>query len=176
MVATSVGADTVLNKIVQLVQQAQENQAPIQLFADRITAVFTPTVLTISGLTFFTWIIATRSFLMAFMRCISVVVVACPCALGLATPTAVMVGSGVAAKRGVLIKGGDVLEATAGVDVVVMDKTGTMTAGNVAVSGVVVVGRCASKQVSLRAAATPLTPPSFALAQRLLPDCPRYRA
>jgi len=134
MEAESVGGETTLNKIVALVEDAQTNQAPIQLFADRITSYFTPTVLTLSLLTFITWIACTHSFLLAFMRAISVVVVACPCALGLATPTAVMVGSGVAASRGILIKGGDILESTAKIDAIVMDKTGTMTEGNITVS------------------------------------------
>ena len=87
-------------------QEAQLNRAPIELYADRISAIFAPTIVGISVLTFFMWVVTGHSAFMAFLRAISVVVVACPCALGLATPTAVMVGCGVGAREGVLIRGG----------------------------------------------------------------------
>lgn len=145
--AERVGSDTTLSQIVRLVEGAQMSKAPVQAVADRISAVFVPVVVALSFLTTVvwwlcgslgifpsTWIPAGHSvFLFALMFGIAVMVIACPCALGLATPTAVMVGTGVAATNGVLIKGGDVLEKASDVNVVVFDKTGTVTMGKPAV-------------------------------------------
>lgn len=132
---TATGNNTVLAKIVRLVEDAQSQKAPIQAQADQIACVFAPTVLFLSLLTFLAWMIfntdvsAEERFFWAFTSAISVVVVACPCALGLATPTAVMVGTGVGATHGLLIKGGAVLESAHSIDTVVFDKTGTLTTG-----------------------------------------------
>ena len=138
---TAVGEATALSKIVRLMERAQRQKAPIQAYADRIACVFAPAVLALASVTFAAWLIlndrvtAEERFFWAFTSGIAVVVVACPCALGLATPTAVMVGTGVGATHGLLIKGGAVLENMHSVDTVVFDKTGTLTSGR-AVLGV----------------------------------------
>ena len=132
---TATGSGTVISRIVRLIEEAQVNKAPIQAMADYIASIFAPTVLCLSGLTLVCWLIFDSSvdtqerFFVALMSAISVIVVACPCALGLATPTAVMVGTGVGASNGLLIKGGAVLENAHQVDTVVFDKTGTLTTG-----------------------------------------------
>lgn len=136
--ATKVGNETALAQIIRLIEDAQGSKAPIQAMADRISAWFVPTVLVIAALTFIGWYFvleATLSFsLMAFT---SVIVIACPCALGLATPTAIMVGVGKGAEHGVLIKGGEPLEAANKVQAIVFDKTGTLTNGKPEVTDVV---------------------------------------
>lgn len=143
MKATRVGKDTALARIVQLIEEAQLQKAPIQAFADRVSSVFVPCVLIAAAVTFVLWMslastkvvppswipAGSSPFLLSFLFAISVLVIACPCALGLATPTAVMVGTGVAAKLGVLIKGGAVLQTSQSVDTIVFDKTGTLTHG-----------------------------------------------
>ena len=126
---SAVGSETILARIVKLVEDAQANKAPIQALADKIASIFAPIVLTLASLTFFGWYLSDRNFFAAFMSAITVVVVACPCALGLATPTAVMVGTGVGAKNGLLIKGGSVLEEAHAINTVIFDKTGTLTTG-----------------------------------------------
>lgn len=133
---TASGGQTVLAKIVRLVQEASSQKAPIQAQADYIACIFAPTVMVFSVLTFTCWMVFNSNvantqerFFWAFTSSISVIVVACPCALGLATPTAVMCGTGVGATHGLLIKGGAVLESAHGVDTVVFDKTGTLTTG-----------------------------------------------
>lgn len=132
---TATGSETVLARIVRLVEDAQGNQAPVQAVADYVASIFAPTVLTLAIITFGAWaafntgVDTQERFFVALMSAISVVVVACPCALGLATPTAVMVGTGVGATNGLLIKGGAVLEAAHSVDTVIFDKTGTITSG-----------------------------------------------
>jgi len=132
---TATGSDTVIGNILRLVEQAQSNQAPIQSIADRISSIFAPVVISISALTLIGWLLFNtevdfqQRVFSAIMPAISVVVIACPCALGLATPTAVMVGTGVGASNGLLIKGGAVLEETHLIDTVVFDKTGTLTTG-----------------------------------------------
>lgn len=128
--ATRVGEDTTLAKIVKLVEDAQGRRAPIAALADVISGVFVPIVLVLALLAFFTWLAfgATLPFALTIM--ISILIIACPCALGLATPTAIMVASGVGATGGVLIKGGDALEKAHHIDMVVFDKTGTITSGH----------------------------------------------
>lgn len=138
---TATGSETVLSRIVRLVDEAQGNRAPIQAHADRIASVFAPCVMMLSVITFVCWAVFLDSssgsveerYVTALMSAISVVVVACPCALGLATPTAVMVGTGVGAVNGLLIKGGAVLESAFNVKTVVFDKTGTITTGRAVV-------------------------------------------
>ncbi|GMH82612.1 hypothetical protein TrST_g12514 [Triparma strigata] len=132
----SPGCESYVERIIKSVQEAQLNRAPIELYADRISAIFAPTIVGISVLTFFMWVVTGHSAFMAFLRAISVVVVACPCALGLATPTAVMVGCGVGAREGVLIRGGAVLESAQKANCVVFDKTGTLTLGSLTVTSV----------------------------------------
>jgi Cu+-exporting ATPase len=129
--ATSLGASSVLARIVTLMREAQGSQAPIQRLADRISAVFVPVVVSIAVATFAVWMIAPTnpSLTSALTAAVAVLIIACPCAMGLAVPTAVMVASGRGASAGVLIKGGEPLERLAGVDTVVFDKTGTLTQG-----------------------------------------------
>jgi Cu+-exporting ATPase len=138
--ATKVGKDSALQQIVKLVRDAQGSKAPIARLADVISGIFTPIVLCIAVATFVVWFLASppdRRFAMAFVNAIGVLVVACPCALGLATPTAVMVGTGKGAEHGILIKGGEALETAHKVTTVVLDKTGTITAGKPALTDVV---------------------------------------
>jgi Cu+-exporting ATPase len=134
--ATRVGADTQLAAMARLVEQAQTGKAPVQRLADRVSAVFVPIVLVISLLTLVGWLVTGHAATTAFTAAVAVLVIACPCALGLATPTALMVGTGRGAQLGVLIKGPEVLESTRRVDTVVLDKTGTVTTGQMALVGV----------------------------------------
>jgi Cu+-exporting ATPase len=134
--ATRVGEATLLAQIVKMVQEAQADKAPIQRFADRISAVFVPVVLVLAVLTFASWYLLTpESFLFAFKLAISVVVIACPCAMGLATPTAIMVGSGIGLNRGILIKRASVLENISKIQALLLDKTGTLTRGEPSLAG-----------------------------------------
>jgi len=159
--AARVGKDTFLAQVVRLVEQAQGTKVPIQAFADRVTAVFVPIVIGIALLTFLAWFLfpdALRpiavwashflpwvdpnlnTFTLALITTVSVLVIACPCALGLATPTALMVGSGIGAENGILIRSGEAIQAMRDVRVVVFDKTGTLTRGKPEVTDVVVSG------------------------------------
>jgi P-type Cu+ transporter len=134
--ATRVGADTQLAAMARLVEQAQQGKAPVQRLADRISSVFVPVVLLIAAATLAGWLVSGHSATTAFTAAVAVLVIACPCALGLATPTALMVGTGRGAQIGVLIKGPQVLESTRRVDTVVLDKTGTVTTGEMALADV----------------------------------------
>ena len=137
--ATAVGADSVLARIVKLMREAQGSRAPIQKLADRISGIFVPVVLSIAIATFVVWYVAADSApaVRAFAAAVAVLVIACPCAMGLAVPTAVMVATGKDAELGVLIKGGEPLERAHAIDTVVLDKTGTITEGKPAVTDVV---------------------------------------
>ncbi len=137
--ATAVGADSVLARIVKLMREAQGSRAPIQKLADRISGIFVPVVLSIAIATFVVWYVAADSApaVRAFAAAVAVLVIACPCAMGLAVPTAVMVATGKGAELGVLIKGGEPLERAHAIDTVVLDKTGTITEGKPAVTDVV---------------------------------------
>lgn len=150
--ATRVGADTTLAGIARLVERAQTTKAPVQRLADRVSAVFVPVVLVLAALTFAGWWIATGEPSRALEVAIAVLVIACPCALGLATPTALLVGTGRGARLGILIKGADVLEDTRRIDTVVFDKTGTVTTGEMTLVDVTTAGRLPKDQ-ALRAAA-----------------------
>jgi Cu+-exporting ATPase len=134
--ATRVGADTQLAQIARLVDQAQRGKAPVERLADRVSAVFVPVVLTIALLTLVGWLVLGGGATAAFTAAVSVLVIACPCALGLATPTALMVGTGRGAQLGIVIRGPQVLESTRRVDTIVLDKTGTVTTGQMTVTGV----------------------------------------
>ncbi len=127
--ATRVGQDTTLSQIIQMVQDAAATKAPIAQIADKVSSVFVPTVIAIAIVTTIGWLLAGQDFSFALARGISVLVISCPCALGLATPVAIMVGSGQGARSGILFKTAASLEATGRVDTVVLDKTGTVTAG-----------------------------------------------
>ncbi|KYQ89208.1 P-type ATPase [Tieghemostelium lacteum] len=157
--ATRVGGDTSLAQIIKLVEKAQTERAPIQSLADRVSGIFVPTVITLGVLTFVVWIIAGASgwahdyivasnssvFQFALRNAISVIVIACPCALGLATPTAVMVGTGIGAQCGILIKGGAHLETAHKISAVIFDKTGTLTSGKPTVTHSTIIGSSATK-------------------------------
>lgn len=127
--ATRVGADTQLSRMAKLVEDAQNGKAEVQRLADRVSAVFVPVVILIALGTFGVWLGVTGDSVAAFTAAVAVLIIACPCALGLATPTALMVGTGRGAQLGILIKGPEVLESTRRVDTVVLDKTGTVTTG-----------------------------------------------
>ncbi len=138
--ALKVGRDTALAQIVASVESAQAQKAPVEGLADRIAGIFVPVVLVIAVVTFAVWALVTGNVIHAILPAVTVLVVACPCALGLATPTAVTAGVGVGARRGILIRGGEYLEAAAGINAVVFDKTGTITRGRPSVSEVRAVG------------------------------------
>jgi Cu+-exporting ATPase len=135
--ATRVGSDTALARIAALVTAAQSGKAPVQRLADRVASVFVPAVIGIALVTLAAWLLAGASAVAAFTAAVSVLIIACPCALGLATPTALLVGTGRGAQLGILIKGPEVLESTRRVDTVVMDKTGTVTTGTMTLVDVV---------------------------------------
>ena len=139
MRATRVGADTQLARMAALVAQAQAGKAPVQRLADRVSAVFVPVVIGLAALTWIGWYVSTGSPTEAFTAAVAVLIIACPCALGLATPTALLVGTGRGAQLGIIIRGPEVLESTRRVDTVVLDKTGTVTTGRMAVTGVATV-------------------------------------
>lgn len=134
--ATRVGADTQLAQMARLVDEAQSGKARIQRLADRISGVFVPIVLVLSALTLTTWLVLGAPASFAFTAAVTVLIIACPCALGLATPIALLVGTGRGARLGILIKGPEVLESTRRVDTVVLDKTGTVTTGRMSVTEV----------------------------------------
>ncbi|MDH5589616.1 MAG: heavy metal translocating P-type ATPase [Gemmatimonadota bacterium] len=137
--ATRVGADTALARIIRMVQEAQGSKAPIQRLADRVAAVFVPVVILLAGLTFLVWWLwIDAGFTPSLIRLVAVLVIACPCALGLATPTAVMVGTGMGARMGILFRNSEALEHAHRLGVVVLDKTGTVTRGEPVVRDVVV--------------------------------------
>jgi P-type Cu+ transporter len=129
MQATKVGQETTLAQIVKMVAEAQLNKAPIQRLADRISGVLVPIVLGIAIITAVAWYFVTGDIYESFMPAVAVLVIACPCSLGLATPTAIMVATGLGARRGILIKNGEALERGKNIDLVVFDKTGTLTEG-----------------------------------------------
>ena len=134
--ASRVGADTQLARMARMVSDAQSGKASIQRLADRVSAVFVPVVLVIAAVTLAGWLLTGHSAAMAFTAAVAVLIIACPCALGLATPTAILVGTGRGAQLGVLIKRPQVLETAGGIDTVVLDKTGTITTGRMTVSAV----------------------------------------
>ena len=135
--ATRVGADTQLAQMARLVSEAQAGKAPVQRLADRVAAVFVPVVMGIAIVTWLAWVVLGGSATEAFTAAVAVLIIACPCALGLATPTALLVGTGRGAQLGIVIRGPEVLESTRRVDTVVLDKTGTVTTGRMSVSEVV---------------------------------------
>jgi Cu+-exporting ATPase len=160
--ATKVGKETALAQIVKLVEEAQGSKAPIQKMADQISSVFVPMVIIIAVVTFLIWFFAVppvinaevSQFTRALIKMIAVLVIACPCAMGLATPTAVMVGTGLGAEQGILFKSSEALESAGKLDVVVLDKTGTITRGQPAVTDIRVIDFPAGEEELLRLAAS----------------------
>ncbi|HJP61725.1 MAG TPA: heavy metal translocating P-type ATPase, partial [Gemmatimonadaceae bacterium] len=153
-VATGVGADTVLARIGKLMRDAQLSRAPVQKLADRVSAVFVPTVLAIALATFAVWMIAAGLSALphAIVAAVSVLIIACPCAMGLAVPTAVMVSTGRGAELGLLIKGGEILQRAGDIDTVVFDKTGTITEGQPRVSRLIPANGVSEKELLMLAA------------------------
>jgi len=151
--ATHTGADATLARIVRLVADAQGSRAPVQRLADRVSAVFVPVVVGLALLTLAGWLLGGAALDAALLNAVSVLVIACPCALGLATPTAILVGTGLAARRGVLVRDAAALERAARIDALVLDKTGTLTEGRPALTDVVLLGTPAEGEVLALAAA-----------------------
>ena len=135
--ATRVGTETTFARMAKLVREAQATKAPVQRFADKVSSVFVPVVFAISACTLAAWLLLDGDASQAFTASVAVLIIACPCALGLATPTALMVGSGRAAQMGIVIKGIDVLQSTRRIDTVILDKTGTVTTGKMTLVDVV---------------------------------------
>jgi len=167
--ATRIGEATLLSQIVRMVRDAQGDKAPIQRFADAVSAWFVPVVIALSLATFLVWYFSLQAgFLTAFRFAIAVVVIACPCAMGLATPTAIMVGSGVALARGILVKKGSALESISRLQVLLLDKTGTLTTGVPAMTDLVTLSRSVDPNKLLECLATAEANSSHPLAQAAL--------
>ncbi len=140
---TKVSGETVLAQIVKMMEEAQEKKAPIQKLADQVSGVFVPIVIGVSAVTFVAWFVATGSVEASLIPAVAVLVIACPCAMGLATPTAILVGTGRGAEAGVLIKSGEALERNRSINVIMLDKTGTLTIGKPVVTDVLIGGQAA---------------------------------
>ena len=151
--ATRVGAETTFARMAKLVREAQATKAPVQRFADKVSSIFVPTVFAISAATLAGWLYFDGDASKAFTAAVAVLIIACPCALGLATPTALMVGSGRAAQMGIVIKGIDVLQSTRRIDTVVLDKTGTVTTGVMTLVDVMCVDGVSRDEALLNAGA-----------------------
>jgi Cu+-exporting ATPase len=170
--ATKVGAETALAQIIRLVEEAQGSKAPIQRFADRVAAIFVPVVLGIAVVTSLVWAFAVPNpnFSRALLNFVSVLIISCPCAMGLATPTAVMVGTGLGAEHGILIKGGETLERAHQLTTVVFDKTGTLTQGTPVVTDILATPGGSPEDV-LQTAASLETRSEHPLAQAIARRC-----
>jgi len=152
--ARRVGADTTLMQIVRLVEEAQGRKAPIERLADRVSSIFVPIVILIAVSTMGVWLLLGNAFEASLLAAVAVLIIACPCALGLATPAALMVGTGRGASLGIVIKGGDVLERVGNIDSIVLDKTGTLTRGDMELVGIAVAAGELSADEALRLAAS----------------------
>ncbi len=152
--ATKIGKDTALSQIIKMVEDAQGSKAPIQKIADQVSGIFVPVVVGIALVTFLIWYLTTGDITQAIISSVAVLVIACPCALGLATPTAIMVGTGKGAENGILIKGGEHLETAYKLNAVVLDKTGTITKGQPEVTDIVVLGKFDKSEILKLAAIT----------------------
>ena len=153
--AQAIGKDTVLAQIIRLVQEAQGSKAPIQALADKVAAVFVPGIIAIAIIVFFIWWGIGGEFVPAMIRLVAVLVIACPCALGLATPTAIMAGTGKGAERGILFKNSEALEMATKLDTIVLDKTGTITIGKPAVVDIIpFAAQCKTKEELLKLGAS----------------------
>jgi Cu+-exporting ATPase len=151
--ATRVGSDTALGQIVRLVEEAQGSKAPIQRMADRVSAHFVPVVIAIAAIAFAAWLFGGSSVTSAMLASVAVLIIACPCALGLATPTAIMVGTGRGAEMGILVRGGEALETAETLDTIILDKTGTLTLGEPRVTDVLALAGANEERVLALAAA-----------------------
>ncbi len=171
MRATGVGEKTVLAAIVKMVADAQSAKAPIQKLADKISGVFVPVVLGIAVLTIIAWYVATQNISLGIIHAIAVLVIACPCALGLATPTAIMVGTGLGARKGILIKTGEAFERAKIIDIVLLDKTGTLTEGKPYVTDIHVVAPSLTQDQLLRIAGSLEHFSQHPLAKAVLNEC-----
>ena len=174
--ATRVGADTSLAKIIQLVEDANATKAPIARMADKVAGVFVPVVFAISAVTFAVWMALTGSINEALTSAVAVLVISCPCALGLATPVAIMVGTGKGAEMGILFKSAEALENLRNVGIVVLDKTGTVTRGKPAVTDIVVAARAdgspaMSEKALLKLAAALERSSEHPLAEAIMAEC-----
>ena len=174
--ATRVGADTSLAKIIQLVEDANATKAPIARMADKVAGVFVPVVFVISAVTFVAWMVLTGSINEALTSAVAVLVISCPCALGLATPVAIMVGTGKGAEMGILFKSAEALENLRSVGTVVLDKTGTVTRGKPAVTDIVVATRAdgspaMSEKALLKLAAALERSSEHPLAEAIMAEC-----
>ena len=174
--ATRVGADTSLAKIIQLVEDANATKAPIARMADKVAGVFVPVVFAISAVTFVAWMVLTGSVNEALTSAVAVLVISCPCALGLATPVAIMVGTGKGAEMGILFKSAEALENLRNVGTVVLDKTGTVTRGKPAVTDIVVAKRAdgssaMSEKALLKLAAALERQSEHPLAEAIMAEC-----
>ena len=154
---TAIGEDTALSHIIKLVRDAQGNKAPIQRLADKISAIFVPSILVIALLTLVLWLIFSGDISRSIINAVSVLVIACPCSLGLATPTAIMVGTGLGAENGILIKGGEELERASNINTIVFDKTGTITKGEPSVRSVICLSGEETDLIRLTASAEKLS-------------------
>ena len=152
--ATRVGKDTAIARIIRMVQEAQGSKAPIQALADRVAAIFVPGVIAIAFVTFALWWAIGGEFVPAMIRLVAVLIIACPCALGLATPTAIMAGTGKGAEKGMLFKNSEALETATKLDTIVLDKTGTITVGRPSVTDITVIASEMQEQDLLRLAAS----------------------
>lgn len=152
--AVKVGKDTVLSQIIRMVEEAQGSKAPIQRLADKIAGVFVPVVMVIAFITVLTWWLIGKNINAGIINAVAVLVIACPCALGLATPTSVMVGTGRGAESGVLIKGGEFLQRAHEIDTLILDKTGTITKGEPELTDIISVGDLTEEEVLKYAATT----------------------
>jgi P-type Cu+ transporter len=152
--ALAVGKNTALARIIRLVQEAQGSKAPVQALADKVASIFVPSIIVIAFLTFALWWIVGGQFVPSMIRMVAVLVIACPCALGLATPTAIMAGTGKGAERGILFKNSEALELSSGLNTIVMDKTGTITLGKPSVVKIVSYDPSFKEEDVLRLAAS----------------------
>ena len=170
--ATKVGEDTTIAQIIRLVEEASSSKAPIAKMADKIAGVFVPTVITIALITGIIWLISGATFEFAMSTAIAVLVISCPCALGLATPVAIMVGTGKGAENGILIKSGDALETAHQIDTVVLDKTGTITQGKPVVTDIIcAAGKNADKTQLLQIAGSLEKASDHPLAEAIVNYC-----
>ena len=166
--AIKVGKDTMLSQIIKIVEEAMGSKAPIQLLADKVSFYFVPTVIIIALVAAILWFLILHQVSAALTIFVAVLIIACPCALGLATPTAVMMGTGLAAKNGILIKSSDALEIAKDVNIVVFDKTGTLTKGEPVVTEIVLVGKKISEKNILEIAASAEKNSEHPLAQAIV--------
>ncbi|MFH1317154.1 MAG: heavy metal translocating P-type ATPase [Candidatus Woesearchaeota archaeon] len=171
---TKVGANTTLARIIKLIEDAQGSKAPIQRFADSVSAYFVPIVLLIAVITFITWYMIGSDFRFSLIAGVAVLVIACPCALGLATPTAIMVGTGKGARKGILIKGGEALETSHKINSVILDKTGTITVGKPKVTDIIPFDK-QSRNALLKIAASIEKGSEHPLAESIVNEAERQR-